>query len=54
MNSRAPKVSPFAVGLIAFGLFLMIFPAMRVAGVVSVVLGMTYWLFMAALKVWRP
>ena len=54
MKGRAPTVSPFALGLLALGLFLMIFPAMRVAGIISLILGVSYWLLMAALKIRCP
>jgi len=36
--------------MLLFGVVLLIFPSLRVAGLISVVLAVVYWLLIAALK----
>ena len=43
----APDV--FALGMFAFGLVLLLFPAMRVAGLAALSCSVAYWLVMTAL-----
>ena len=50
MNYRALLPDLFAICMMVFGISLLVFPAMRVTGTVALVLGLTYWLLMAALK----
>jgi hypothetical protein len=40
----------FTVGMLVLGVILMVFPSLRVAGLISVSLAMIYWLLMAVLR----
>jgi hypothetical protein len=40
----------FAVALLALGAVLMVFPSLRVAGALAVLLAVIHWLLMAALR----
>jgi len=41
---------PFALGLLALGVVLMVFPSLRVAGAIAAILAVVYWLLMIVLK----
>jgi hypothetical protein len=50
MKRRPFAPDTFAVVLLALGAVLMVFPSLRVAGTLAVVLAVIYWLLMAALR----
>jgi hypothetical protein len=47
------KPTPFAIGLLALGTVLMVFPSLRAAGAIALVLAVVYWLTMAVLRAVR-
>jgi hypothetical protein len=53
MNCRRFAPDTFAVGLMVVGAVLLVFPSLRVAGALAVLLAVTYWLLMAALRLVR-
>ena len=53
MKRRSFAPDPFAIGMFLFGLLLLIFPAMRVAGLIALVCAVLYWLVMGLLKASR-
>ena len=50
MNRRPFTPDLFAVGMMGLGLVLLVFPAMRVAGLVALIASAAYWLVMGALR----
>ena len=44
MAFRSLKPGAFPVALLALGLVLMVFPSLRVAGTIALLLELTYWL----------
>jgi hypothetical protein len=45
--------SIFAPALVALGCMFLFFPSLRVAGLIALVLGVVYWVLMAALNLMR-
>jgi hypothetical protein len=50
MSKQPLAPDGFAVGLLLLGVVLLLFPAMRVAGVVALGLAVSYWVLMSLLK----
>jgi hypothetical protein len=50
-NSFAPDA--YALGLAVFGLVLLVFPSLRVAGSISIILALVYSLLIAVLRLVR-
>jgi hypothetical protein len=50
MSRRPFKPDLFTVGMMALGLVLLVFPAMRVASLVALIASVAYWLVMGALR----
>ena len=53
MKRRLFVPDTFAVALVMLGAALSVFPSLRVAGVLAVLLAVAYWLLMVALRVTR-
>jgi hypothetical protein len=53
MKHRLFAVDTFPVGLTVLGMVLLVFPSLRVAGVIAVLLAVAYWLMMVALRLMR-
>jgi hypothetical protein len=44
---------PFALGLFALGMALMVVPELRIAGVIALVLALAYWVLMVVTRLTR-
>ena len=50
MSRRPFTPDFFTFGIMALGVVLLLFPAMRVSGLVALIGGVAYWLVMGALR----
>ena len=50
MDRRPFAPDPFALGMLAFGLLLLLLPLMRVAALVAISAAVAYWLVIAVLR----
>ena len=48
------SIPPFSVGLLAVSAVLMLFPSLRVAGAMALILAAVYWILMVVLTKNRP
>jgi hypothetical protein len=46
-------IPPFSLGLLALGVTLMFVPALRIAGVIALILAVVYWVLMVVLRLTR-
>ena len=53
MNARTFLPDAFTIGMAALGAVLMVFPSMRVAGLLALLAAAAYWLLMAVVRVVR-
>lgn len=53
MKRSAFATDPFAVGLGILGVVLLVFPSLRVAGALALMLAAVYWLLMIVLRLAR-
>jgi hypothetical protein len=53
MKPRPFAPDTFAIALLALGAVLMVFPSLRVAGLIALTLAVIYWLLFAVLRIGR-
>ena len=50
MKSRPLVPDLFSIGMLVLGVVLLVFPPLRVAGLLAVVLAVAYWFIIAVMK----